>query len=291
MLNVILTIFALAMLRKSTESFNGKLLRHTFPPISRQQLFSVQEGFMQSDVCLVVDEQDKILGYDTKAACHKFTTTQPQGKLHRAFSVFLFDESNKLLLQRRASDKLTFPGVWTNTCCSHPLLTPDRVEVDEADQILNGQVHGIKRAAIRKLEHELGIHPSNFQIQDFHFITRILYASKDINSGHIDKETNEKIFWGENEVDYILFIRKSRISYQVNPEEVSECKYVNPTELQEMLMDSKNTWSPWFQLISQELLFTWWKEIDSLLQTNTNDQQTPSASSSLINWKTVTRFS
>lgn len=50
-----------------------------------------------------------------------------KGLLHRAFSVFLFDSQNRLLLQQRASEKITFPNMWTNTCCSHPLNTPDEL--------------------------------------------------------------------------------------------------------------------------------------------------------------------
>jgi isopentenyl-diphosphate delta-isomerase len=51
----------------------------------------------------------------------RFEEGQPHGLLHRAFSVFLFNSENKLLLQQRAASKITFPKVWTNTCCSHPL--------------------------------------------------------------------------------------------------------------------------------------------------------------------------
>ena len=53
--------------------------------------------------------------------CRSFEDGQPRGQLHRAFSVFLFNSQNKLLLQQRAASKITFPKVWTNTCCSHPL--------------------------------------------------------------------------------------------------------------------------------------------------------------------------
>ena len=53
------------------------------------------------------------------------------GLLHRAFSVFLFDSQNRLLLQQRASEKITFPDMWTNTCCSHPLNTASEL-VEEA---------------------------------------------------------------------------------------------------------------------------------------------------------------
>lgn len=72
-----------------------------------------------------------------------------KGALHRAFSVFLFDSEGKLLLQKRASEKITFPDCWTNTCCSHPLTRPD-------EMIIEKQM-GVKNAASRKLEQELGI--------------------------------------------------------------------------------------------------------------------------------------
>lgn len=53
----------------------------------------------------------------------------PHNLLHRAFSVFLFRPCDgKLLLQRRADEKITFPGMWTNTCCSHPLALQDEME-------------------------------------------------------------------------------------------------------------------------------------------------------------------
>lgn len=55
------------------------------------------------------------------------------GLLHRAFSVFLFNSENKLLLQQRATEKITFPDMWTNTCCSHPLNTAS--ELIEEDQL------------------------------------------------------------------------------------------------------------------------------------------------------------
>lgn len=55
------------------------------------------------------------------------------GLLHRAFSVFLFNSEKKLLLQQRATEKITFPDMWTNTCCSHPLNTPS--ELIEENQL------------------------------------------------------------------------------------------------------------------------------------------------------------
>jgi isopentenyl-diphosphate delta-isomerase len=56
----------------------------------------------------------------------------PNLKLHRAFSVFLFNEKNELLLQQRAKEKITFPLYWTNTCCSHPLYNEKNENIKDA---------------------------------------------------------------------------------------------------------------------------------------------------------------
>jgi isopentenyl-diphosphate delta-isomerase len=106
-------------------------------------------------------------------------TNIDQGLLHRAFSVFLFDSDNKLLLQQRASEKITFPDMWTNTCCSHPLGIPG-----ETGSGLEESVMGVKRAAQRKLDHELGIKAEQVPIDQFKFLTRIHYkAPSDGNWG------------------------------------------------------------------------------------------------------------
>ena len=63
----------------------------------------------------LVDENGVTIGTAEKLAAH-----QPPGQLHRAFSVFLFDERGRLLLQQRALGKYHSPGVWSNTCCGHP---------------------------------------------------------------------------------------------------------------------------------------------------------------------------
>jgi isopentenyl-diphosphate delta-isomerase type 1 len=66
---------------------------------------------MLKDTCITVDECDCIIGSASKKECHQFVPATPSGHLHRAFSVFLFDESNRLLIQQRASTKMTFPEV------------------------------------------------------------------------------------------------------------------------------------------------------------------------------------
>ena len=68
------------------------------------------------------------MGHDSKYASHRFIPEQTRGLLHRAFSVFLFNADDKLLLQQRASTKITFPSLWTNTCCSHPLYNEEEMD-------------------------------------------------------------------------------------------------------------------------------------------------------------------
>jgi hypothetical protein len=71
-----------------------------------------QADLMEKDTVLVLDNADAIIGTASKKESHVFSTKQPHGILHRAFSVFLFDESDgRMLLQQRASTKITFPNV------------------------------------------------------------------------------------------------------------------------------------------------------------------------------------
>eukprot|EP01083_Nonionella_stella_P165233 549244_1 len=83
---------------------------------------------------------------------------------------------------------------WTNTCCSHPLA--NAVEMPKENS-LDARITGVKHAAIRKLEHELGITKGLIGLGEFRFLTRIHYRSA----------TDSKE-WGEHEIDYILFAQK-----------------------------------------------------------------------------------
>lgn len=108
-----------------------------------------------------------------------------EGLLHRAFSVFLFNSDNRLLLQQRASEKITFPDMWTNTCCSHPLGIPG-----ETGSELSEAVQGVRRAAQRKLDQELGIPAKQVPLDDFRFLTRIHYKAPSDGK------------WGEHESEW-----------------------------------------------------------------------------------------
>nr|AAC32601.1 isopentenyl pyrophosphate:dimethylallyl pyrophosphate isomerase [Chlamydomonas reinhardtii] len=219
-----------------------------------------QDDFMQRDECLVVDEQDRLLGTANKYDCHRFEAAkgQPCGRLHRAFSVFLFSPDGRLLLQQRAASKVTFPGVWTNTCCSHPLAGQAPDEVDLPAAVASGQVPGIKAAAVRKLQHELGIPPEQVPASSFSFLTRLHYCAADTATHGPAAE------WGEHEVDYVLFVRPQQpVSLQPNPDEVDATRYVTLPELQSMMADPGLSWSPWFRILATQPAFlpAWWGDL------------------------------
>jgi isopentenyl-diphosphate delta-isomerase type 1 len=139
-----------------------------------------QTAYMAADTVLVLTPTDVVISSESKLTSHQFTPATPRGVLHRAFSVFLFDSSTgELLLQKRASTKITFPNVWTNTCCSHPLHGMKPSEVDGPGDVMDGTVRGVKYAAIRKLEQELGIGRETFGVGDFKFLTRLHYWAAD----------------------------------------------------------------------------------------------------------------
>ncbi len=86
------------------------------------------------DRVILVDEQDKMIGIGEKLNVHL------KGQLHRAFSVFIFDASGRLLIQKRAATKYHSGGLWSNTCCGHPRPGEE-----------------IRDAALRRLQEEMGI--------------------------------------------------------------------------------------------------------------------------------------
>lgn len=218
---------------------------------------------LMDELCIVLDENDQPLGNASKKDCHLMSNIE-KGLLHRAFSVFLFDpKTKKLLLQQRASEKITFPDMWTNTCCSHPLFHSS--EVGNGD--LPSSVEGTKRAAVRKLNHELGIESDQVPISNFHFITRIYYKAPSDGK------------WGEHEIDYILFT-EATVDLDLNKNEIQDTRWVSATELKQMFQDADSKtgvdstlkYTPWFKLICEGLLFNWWEALcEGNLAKYTND--------------------
>ncbi|KAK4671135.1 isopentenyl-diphosphate delta-isomerase idi1 [Podospora pseudoanserina] len=209
---------------------------------------------LMDEVCIVTDENDMPIGTASKKLCHLMTNID-KGLLHRAFSVFLFNDKNELLLQQRASEKITFPDMWTNTCCSHPLHMASETGSNLEDSVL-----GVKNAARRKLDHELGIKKEQVPLEDFHFLTRIHYKAPSDGK------------WGEHEIDYILFI-KANVDLNPNPNEVKDVQYVSAEKLKQLFEDPSLKFTPWFKLICNSMLFEWWANLDTGLDKYKNEQE------------------
>jgi len=192
-----------------------------------------QEDMMIKDMIINTNNDDSIIGPTSKHQAHTFTSDTPRGSVHRAFSVFLFNEKNEMLITKRASTKITFPNVWTNACCSHPIYgqTPDEVDHNSPSEIASNSHKvssvGTKHAAIRKLYHELGVPPGSIPHSSFRFLTRFHYWAADTVT------YGSRAPWGEHEIDYILFARRDEgdVKMLLNEEEVGEVIWVGKEEL------------------------------------------------------------
>jgi len=156
---------------------------------------------------ILVDKEDKPLGLMEKMEAHE------KGLLHRAFSVFIFNEKNELLLQRRALSKYHSGGLWTNTCCSHPR-----------------ENESVEQAAMRRLNEEMGFDCEVKNI--FSFVYKAV----------LDNELTE------HELDHVL-VGKYELTPVPNPEEVCDWKYINLKELEEDMEMNPDNYTIWFQLI------------------------------------------
>ncbi|XP_027087163.1 isopentenyl-diphosphate Delta-isomerase I [Coffea arabica] len=206
----------------------------------------VQRRLMFEDECILVDENDRVVGHDTKYNCHLMEKIESENLLHRAFSVFLFNSKFELLLQQRSATKVTFPLVWTNTCCSHPLY--------RESELIEENVLGVRNAAQRKLLDELGIPAEDLPVDKFTPLGRMLYKAPSDGK------------WGEHELDYLLFIVRD-VKVNPNPDEVADVKYINREQLKELLRKADAgeeglKLSPWFRLVVDNFLFKWWEHVE-----------------------------
>ena len=207
------------------------------------QSSDAEQATLMAEAVICVAEDDTVIGPMSKLETH-----QGAGHYHRAFSVLLFNSKGEMLLQQRSADKVTFPNVWANACCSHPLHSQEEMETENA--------MGVKRAAVRKLEQELGIDPSTVSTDDMVFMTKMRYAAR----------MNHE--WIEREVDYIL-VMCADLEINPNPNEVANIMWVNHDEMEAMLIEERppeQAIAPWFRCIAARIMQpTWW--------TSFNDQQ------------------
>ncbi|KES08965.1 isopentenyl-diphosphate delta-isomerase [Streptomyces toyocaensis] len=169
---------------------------------------SPSSGTAEPILLELVDEDGETIGTAEKLAAH-----QPPGRLHRAFSVFLFDERGRLLLQQRALGKYHSPGVWSNTCCGHPY--PGEAPF---------------AAAARRTFEELGVSPSLLAEAG-----TVRYNHPDPESGLVEQEYNH------------LFVGMVQSPPQPDPDEVASTAFVTPAELADRHAEAP--FSAWFMTV------------------------------------------
>ena len=160
-----------------------------------------------SEELILVDEQDREIGSASKAECHEGT-----GTLHRAFSIFVFNAENQLLLQQRSESKPLWPLYWSNTCCSHPR---------------RGETMDL--AVSRRLRQELG-----FEC-DLTYLYKFMYQAQFGDAGAEREFCSVYYGYYDGPVD-------------ANVSEIADWRFVDITSLNEELAAHPERFSPWFKL-------------------------------------------
>jgi isopentenyl-diphosphate delta-isomerase len=155
---------------------------------------------------ILVDEEDNEIGTEEKMEAHRL------GKLHRCFSIFIFNSKGEFLLVRRAKSKYHSGGLWTNTCCSHPRPGEDTAT-----------------AAHRRLVEEVGFNT------ELHKAFTFTYRAK------LDKGMTE------HEFDHV-FVGIFDGKAVPNPKEVDEISYVEPSALTEDMKERPERYTAWFKI-------------------------------------------
>jgi isopentenyl-diphosphate delta-isomerase len=167
---------------------------------------------MSTGDVILVDENDREIGTLEKLVAHK------EGKLHRAFSVFVFHPDGRLLIQKRAEGKYHSGGLWTNTCCSHPRPGESVLE-----------------SAHKRLQEEMGF---DCELSEVHaFVYRV-----ELQNGLI-----------EHEYDHVLFGVWSG-NPKVNPEEASEWKFMSLEELKVDIALYPERYTFWLRVSLDEVI-------------------------------------
>ncbi|XKL68829.1 hypothetical protein PGB90_006598 [Kerria lacca] len=223
----------------------AQIIKPVFSKFSGNRYYSATaqalDPFQESELnqkLILVNEQDEIVGCDSKRKCHRVKNGQIP--LHRAFSVFIFNSKNEILLQQRASCKVTYPDHVTNACCSHPLYDI---------HVYRDNLQTSKLAVQRRLMFELGIPMPEANPGEFQFVTKIHYFSKGDGT------------WGEHEVDYIFVLHKD-LTIVPNPIEVKQVWSFPRKEFVDFIKNCEYPLTPWFdQIMKNGWLFKIWDNL------------------------------
>lgn len=156
---------------------------------------------------ILVDEQDNEVGFMEKIEAHE------KAALHRAFSVFVFNDNNELMLQQRAKDKYHSPLLWTNTCCSHQRKGESNIA-----------------AGKRRLQEEMGFSCELEEVFSF------IYKAPFDNG------------LTEHELDHVM-VGRFNGKPNINPEEVESYKWMTLEAVKEDIAVNPKEYTAWFKII------------------------------------------
>lgn len=162
---------------------------------------------MEEELVILVNEEDEQIGLMPKIEAHQ------KGLLHRAFSVFIFNDQEELMLQQRAENKYHSPGLWTNTCCSHQRNGESNID-----------------AGMRRLEEEMGFRTSLTELTSF------IYKTPFDNG------------LTEHEFDHIL-VGKYNTDPEINRKEVHSWKWMALEAIKEDMGIQPELYTSWFKII------------------------------------------
>ena len=165
---------------------------------------------MAEEKVILVNKKDEQIGLMPKMEAHE------KALLHRAFSVFVFNSKNELMLQQRALGKYHSPGLWTNTCCSHQRDGESNIE-----------------AGVRRLQEEMG------------FSTSLEDTISFIYKAPFDNGLTE------HEFDHIL-VGHYDDEPNINPEEVASWKWMSLEDVKKDMEMSPEHYTAWFKIIFEK---------------------------------------
>lgn len=165
---------------------------------------------MTEEQVILVDENDKQIGLMPKMEAHE------KALLHRAFSVFVFNSENELMIQQRAEHKYHSPGLWTNTCCSHQREGESNLE-----------------AGKRRLQEEMGFTTDLEEVMSF------IYKAPFDNG------------LTEHEFDHIMIGYYNDVP-NINPDEVADWKWMTLEAIKEDMKVHPEIYTAWFKIIFEK---------------------------------------
>ena len=160
-----------------------------------------------SESLILVDDQDREIGFRSKAECH-----EGDGLLHRAFSVFLFNDKGELLIQRRSEQKPLWPLYWANSCCSHPR-----------------ESESVEAAGRRRVREELHLECEPWFLYKFQYHARF----GDLGSEHELCHVFAGIVSGD---------------VAAHPDEIADWRFVKPDQLTRDIASDPDRFTPWLKL-------------------------------------------